>query len=122
MNAANAQRDAALLAELFAQNGVHQDIADYLTGKGCVSVANFANYVDEKKELRKEVLDHVDAWKNNNSMLAKLKQAWREAEAQTERALTRASAGRDIKHIDDPLPDGDTLTPPDASRPPAPTY
>ena len=72
MNAANAQRDTALLAELFAQNGVGQEIADYLKGQGAVTIANFANYVDDKKELRKEVREHVPEWKDSNAMLAKL--------------------------------------------------
>ena len=69
-----------------------------------MTVANFANFVDDKKELRKEVLEHTN-FKDDNGMLAKLKQAWREAEAQTERAITRSASGLDLENIDDPLPD-----------------
>ena len=97
MSTATALRDAALLKELFDSNGVDQVIADFLKSKGAVTIANFANYVDDKKELRREVLEHT-SFKDDNGMLAKLKQAWREAEAQTERAITRSASGLDLEH------------------------
>ena len=104
MSAAATQRNTALLKELFDSNGVDQKIADYLKEKKVVTIANFANFVDDKKELRREVLDHTH-FKDDLGMLAKLKQAWREAEAQTERAITRSASGLDLENIDDPLPD-----------------
>ena len=99
MSAAATQRNTALLKELFDSNGV-----DFLKEKKVVTLANFANFVDDKKELRREVLDHTH-FKDDLGMLAKLQQAWREAEAQTERAITRSASGLDLENIDDPLPD-----------------
>ena len=74
--------------QLLERNAVHTDVSSWLFSQGCTQVQHLANWVDSKTELRESVLDKTSK-KDDISQLACLKQAWREAEAQTNRNLRR---------------------------------
>ena len=78
------------LAALMAGNSVHVDIINYLTAEGCITMKNSANWVDDKSELKAEVGQKIASIKDKPTLLANLKQAWREADGIVTRGLKRA--------------------------------
>ena len=65
------------LRALLEANGVHSDIIGWLENptQSCMSIKNFANWVDNKEDLQAAVLDHVNAQKEKRIQLSCLKQA-----------------------------------------------
>ena len=90
---------------LVERNSVSEDTAKYLESKNCLSVENFANWVDSKNEIKDEIHKHIPTMKDNRSDLSNTKMAWREAEAQVSRGVKRSSEGLDNEALDDPLRD-----------------
>jgi hypothetical protein len=77
-----------------------------------ITIKNFANAADEKKEVKPNILQHVTgsnpagiAHKDNIGILSNLKQAWREAESMVARQLKRSSEGIAEEVMDEPLPE-----------------
>jgi len=94
------------LRTLLDRNGVDPQIADYLEAKTCLKVETFANWVKDREEVTTKILMKTDH-KDDEPQAARLKMAWRQAEAATDRALKRSAEGLDNEPIDDPLPEGD---------------
>ena len=102
-NLDTAKRPASLrsaLTTLLTRNNVDSRVQDWLSAAGCHSVAEFSNWVDDRKDLHQAVLSKLPApLRDSNAQLACLKQAWREAEAENARTLKRthelAEAGVD---------------------------
>lgn len=90
------------LKALFEANGVGPEVTSWLATSGCVEVAHLANWVDDRTELREAVLNKTSV-SGDTGQLAALKQAWREADAQTSRALKRATESLPSEDYDSPL-------------------
>jgi hypothetical protein len=84
-------------------NSIPEEVWDFLGKKNCLSSKNFANWVDRASELT-AVTDEVASVKDDRSVLANLKQAWREVEATVSRAVKRAAEGLSEVPLDEPLP------------------
>ena len=65
------------------------------------TVQQFANYFDEKKEVKTLFCDKVSI--EDGNVIGDLKQAWRVADALVSRLLTRTSQGLPEEDMDDPL-------------------
>ena len=74
---------------------------EYLEKNKCLTLSNFANWVDDKKEIKD--IHAKCPKKDDTSDLVALKQAWREVDATISRAVKRASEGLDNEALDDPL-------------------
>ena len=90
------------LKAVLDRNGVEPEVVAFLAASGCREIAAFANWVDERAELKAAVLDKT-AKKDNHSQLAALKQAWREADALNSRSLKRSAEGLSAEELDGPL-------------------
>ena len=98
---AEAKMEQALRALLIDKNGVHESTVEYLEKNKCLTLANFANWVDDKKEIKD--IHAKCPKKDDTSDLVALKQAWREVDATISRGVKRASEGLDNEALDDPL-------------------
>ena len=96
--------EPAFRALLVDRNGVASETAKWLEDNGCRSIANFANWVDSRAEITTAIHDKT-AKKGDAADLAKLKQAWREADAHITRGVKRTAEGLDAEGIDEPLQD-----------------
>ena len=96
----NAELQAFLL-----QRKVDQAIVDYLgrADVGCLSIRAFANWVDSRSDIEPKILAKIPSHKDNQSQLALLKQAWREADALVTRQIARQSQGLAPEDLDEPL-------------------
>ena len=65
---------SAELEALLKSNKVPQNVSDDMAKLGCNTMKIFANWVDARAEIQKELLDHTSA-KDSKSALAGLKQA-----------------------------------------------
>jgi len=90
------------LRALLTRNGVDPRVQEWLFVAGCNSVARFSNWVDKREELQSAVLSKTPL-AADNAQLAALKQAWREAEAENARSLTRAHSQASNEELDTPL-------------------
>ncbi len=88
------------LAALLKKNGIHADIISYMTSAGCTSICTFTNWCDSRSALDEAFARHIASTKQDVSQAAKMRQAWREAEAQVSRSLKRMSDGMST---DEPL-------------------
>jgi hypothetical protein len=69
-----------------------------------LTIKDFANIVDVRSELNDAVFKQVTAIQNKRNVeLAKLKQAWREAEGLVARGLKRSAEGVEEESLDEPL-------------------
>ena len=91
------------LTALLNANGVHDDIRKFFITKTILTLKNFANYVDEKKELKDAITEQIQSMKGDTTELSKLKMAWREAETIVARGLKRSSEGISDESLDEPL-------------------
>lgn len=87
---------------LLDRYSVSSEVANWLYSQGCLEVYHLANWVDDRSELRTAVLDKTPK-KDDQAQLACLKQAWREAEAQTARSHQRAQSALPPEDLDSPL-------------------
>ena len=92
----------APLRALLASKGVADEVTQWLVDSGCKHVATFANWVDDKKELKASVLDKTPK-ADDPAQLAYLRQAWREADAVTARGIKRTAEGMATEELDAPL-------------------
>ena len=75
-----------------------------MKGNGCTDIKKFANWVDEGKELKAEILAKVDSGlRTNSAQYASLKQAWRKSESLVQRGLKRHAEGLYHESLDEPL-------------------
>ena len=95
--------EASLRTLLVERNKVHEDTIKAMIDMECLTLANFANWVDERSQLKEAILSKVETRKNDQSELAKLKQAWREADASFARGVKRQADGLEHEGLDDPL-------------------
>lgn len=97
------EMEAALRQILVDRNGVNADTVKWLEDNHCLTVANFANWVDSKSEIKDMIHQKIPSVKDNVADLANTKMAWREADAQVSRGVKRAADGLESEAIDDPL-------------------
>ena len=90
---------------LLERNGVHSTIQDEMKRLNCTSLAVFANWVEGRNDLRDAFMSATDK-KDDAGQLARLKMAWRQAEAMVEKGLKRTSEGLTEVPFDEPLDDG----------------
>ena len=100
----NVERLDSELKALFVKNNLHTDIQEYLGApeQNCTSLKTFSNWVEDKSELKDEVLAHTSQ-SSSKAQLANLKQAWRESVGIVERRLKRISEGANEDYADEPL-------------------
>jgi uncharacterized membrane protein YgcG len=94
------------LSALLKSHGVDEKIIVYL-GKAttaCYTVENFANWVDTRCQLEARILNLTDL-KGDPGQLARLKQAWRQADSNITRGIKRSSEGLPHEDLDAPLDD-----------------
>ena len=95
--------DTSLRALLKDKNGVHDEIVKWLEDNQCLSIENFANWVDARSEIEAKILAKTPK-SSDVAQLARLKQAWREADAHATRGVKRAAEGLAESFVDEPLP------------------
>ena len=93
------------LEELFTKNKVPLDVLKLLAVApyNVLTVKQYANYFDERKEIKTLFFDKMKELEGKGDILANLKMAWREAEATVSRSLKRASDGLAEAALEDPL-------------------
>jgi hypothetical protein len=91
------------LTTLLSKTGVHASIIEQMTKMGCTSMQVFAKLVDNRNELKVAILNQCASVKDDLAEGAKLKQAWREADAHIARGIKRANEGLSMEDLDDPL-------------------
>ena len=94
--------DPSALRTLLIKHGVTEAVVLWLVSAGCRDIPTFANWVDDKAELKQEAIDKT-ASKDDRAQLASLKMAWREAEALTARGVKRTAEGMPTVDPDTPL-------------------
>ena len=89
---------------LLRRNGVHDDVCNWLAAspQDCHDIKVFANIVDEANQLKSTVLSHTSQ-KDNIGQLARLKQAWKEADGINQTRLKRLGQGIAEDALDEPL-------------------
>ena len=90
------------LSNLMQRCGVDPRVLQWCGANGCETVPTFANWVDARSELAAHLLDKTEC-KDDRAQLAALKQAWREADAATTRAIKRKAEGLSEEPADEPL-------------------
>ena len=89
------------LTHILTQNGVHDEIIQWMTTHDVLTTNQFANYLESRNEVQTKILDQVTSQRASPGQLARVKMAWRQAEAVCARGLDRLSAGGDIAPTDD---------------------
>jgi hypothetical protein len=87
---------------LLNKHSVSDVVKARLVSIDCTSVSKFANWVDEKKELKLAIMAATSE-KDDNWSLACVKAAWRTSEARASRACKRQADGLESESIDEPL-------------------
>ena len=89
---------------LLTRNGVHEDVAKWLSEapQDCHEIKHFANMVDDSSQLKTAVLQHTSQ-KDHIGQLARLKQAWKEADGINQTRLKRISQGITDESLDEAL-------------------
>ena len=98
------------LTQILSQIGVHDDIIQWMVNHDVITTNQFANYLEARNEVQTKILDQVTPQRGSPGQLARVKMAWRQAEAVCARGLDRLSAGGDIAPTDDPLDSGTCTT------------
>ena len=70
---------------------------------GCLAIRAFANWVDSRTDIESKILAKIPSHKDNRSQLARLKQAWREADAVVTRQVACQSQSLAPEDLDEPL-------------------
>ena len=89
---------------LLTRNGVHNDVCNWLAAspQDCYEIKHFANMVDESTQVNATILQHTSQ-KDNVGQLARLKQAWKEANGINQTRLKRLGQGLAEDLLDEPL-------------------
>ena len=89
---------------LLTRNGVHSDVCNWLAAspQDCYEIKHFANMVDESTQVNATILQHTSQ-KDNVGQLARLKQAWKEANGINQTRLKRLGQGLAEDLLDEPL-------------------
>ena len=93
------------LKMMLDRNSVEEEVQNKMIALKCISIEDFANWVDDKKELKDKILATTD-FKDDASQNSRIKMAWRQAEAVVEKKLKRTSEGLTEEPLDDPLDEG----------------
>jgi len=95
--------DSKLIA-LLTRNGIDKIIVDAMADKNCNSLEDLANWVETRDKLDEHFINHTSL-KDDGAQKARLRMAWRQAEAITARSLERVSQGLATEALDEPLDD-----------------
>ena len=100
-----AVNDSMSLADLFKANYVDAGVLEELAGPPwkITTVKQLANSFDSKADIKTTWAAKSTKFKNEGDQISNLIQAWREAEAWTERGTKRAGMGLPEEELDDPL-------------------
>ena len=91
------------LVALYTRNQVPQDLATWLEKSGVLSIANFANWITARDQIEDSIIKASGLYDGDRKVLAGLRMAWREADAQTQFSLKRVSDGVPEVALDEPL-------------------
>ena len=95
----------AAFVHLCEKNSLPDAVRQQFLALKCLSVGQFANWVDQRADLKAAFLDATTC-KDDPSVLSRLKMAWRQAEAIVEHNLKRQSEGLQDEALDEPLDSG----------------
>ena len=94
----------AELTLLLTRNNIHDDVVAAMKAKSCLSIEDFANWVENRAELDACLIDSTSQ-KDSGNQKSRIKMAWRQAEAMTAKSLERISMGLATEVLDEPLDD-----------------
>jgi len=90
------------LKAVLDKQGIQQGLQDHMVALSCDTLEAFANWCG-RDEIKANILDGCQAFKDDKAQLARLKMAWRVAEAKVTRDLERSSRGIEQEDLDEPL-------------------
>ena len=90
------------LISLLEKNTVDEVIIKWMTDNACTTLSIFANWVDGTSELKEAIPKHTNM-KDSAPQLARLRMAWREADAAIARGVKRTAEGLEDENLDAPL-------------------
>ena len=93
------------LKTILTRNHVCDEVQGKMVAVHCISAEDLANWVEERKELKATFLQGASV-ADDSSQFARLKMAFRQADALVSRKLKRSSEGLTEEPLDDPLEEG----------------
>ena len=93
-----------LHALLSTKNNVNDDAIKIVEQAGCHTIEDFANWVGDKSEIGETFFGGLEM-KKNLQQVARVRNAWRQADLEISRGMKRKAEGLDDGDIDDPLPE-----------------
>ena len=95
------------LQTLLKGNNVDDIVCAWLlkAPQGVKTVKNYANFLESRADVQKDILDHINTHKENSEQRTALKQAWREADALSTARLKRTAEGLSEEIAQEPLPE-----------------
>ena len=93
------------LASLLTKHGLPESVKEKIAEQPwqITTVSQLANFFDEAKEIRLQLFEAIESWKQEGAILTGLKAAWKEATAAEIMSLKRSQDGFEDENIDDPL-------------------
>ena len=83
------------------RNQVDAKVQEWMVKAECNTQTAFANWLDDKKDAKAKIMDHIPEMKDNEGQLARLKQAWHEADAAVTRAIKRSADNLPPEEMDE---------------------
>jgi len=90
------------LKQLLVRNAIADSVIAEMIDKQCLNVEDFANWVDKREDLKAAFIDNTDQ-RQVPAQTARIKMAWRQAEAVVQKGLKRTSEGLTEEPLDEPL-------------------
>ena len=90
------------LKVLLATSKIEPVVVDEFVRLKCLGIEDFANWMEDRSGLKAVFLDGTNM-KDDPGQLARIKMAWRQADAMTTRALGRQASGQAADDLDEPL-------------------
>jgi len=97
---ADAMKDT--LKQILQRNSIADTVVANFVTLQCLTVEDFANWVDKREDLKVAFIDQTDQ-KDVPAQTARIKMAWRQAEAVVQKGLKRTSEGLSEEPLDEPL-------------------
>ena len=91
---------------MLERNQVADEVLARMVANKCTTIESFANWVDDKKELKAHFIDNQHLGDDEAAQTSRLKMAWRQADAWVAKKLKRTSEGMTEEPLDDPLEEG----------------
>jgi len=97
------------LSNILTKNGIKEEVIDQFAAAKCVSIDHFANWAEDAAAVQVAFLANT-AFKDDPGQKARLRMAWRSAEAIVAKKLKRCAEGLADEAVDDPLDQGTQST------------